>query len=172
MLAERWGMVGKDVEKAKVLLEFVSCGGNLNPERHLKALGVHRNCFQTLRREMGKFHKNYPESLDFNLKIPLRTVSLRAYALLPRGTPSYHLPYKSLFKPQSLCWPLLFPGTPTVRLCWPHSSSLPLRCARITSQPPLVERSQPGLAFICLGISFSTSCLMAFFQLTFTECSQ
>lgn len=52
MLEERWGMVGKDVEKAKFLPEFVSCGGNLNPEQHLKALGVHKKCFQTFRREM------------------------------------------------------------------------------------------------------------------------
>lgn len=107
MLAERWGMVGKDVEKAKFLPEFVSCGGNLNLEQHLKALGVHKSCFQTLRREMGKFHKNCPESLDFNSKTPLSIVSLWAYALLPSGTPSYHPPYKSLFKTQSLCWPLL-----------------------------------------------------------------
>lgn len=171
VLADRWAVSQKDVEKAKVLLEFVSCGGNLNPEQHLKALGIHKSCFQTPRREMGMFHKNCPESLDSSLKMPLSIVSLRAHTFLPRGIPSYHLT-RACFSPRACAGPSCPPGPLTACLCWPHSSSLPLRCAPITSQPALVGRLQPGLAFICLAISFGTSCLMAFFLLTFTECSQ
>lgn len=36
MLEERRRMVGKDVVKANFLLEFVSCGGNFNPEQPLR----------------------------------------------------------------------------------------------------------------------------------------
>lgn len=36
VLEERGRMVGKDVVKANFLLEFVSCGGNFNPEQPLR----------------------------------------------------------------------------------------------------------------------------------------
>lgn len=66
VLEERWRIIGKDVEKMKFVLEFISCGGCFNPEQQQKSLGVHRNWSQTFRREKGKLRKNYPESLGFN----------------------------------------------------------------------------------------------------------
>ena len=100
-------MVGKDEGKARFLLESVPCGGSLSPQQRLKALGVHGNCPQTFRREPGEFHKNYPESLDFNLSIT-SDYNLFARHVLPshRATHSCLSPLlrKSLLKPQSPSW--------------------------------------------------------------------
>lgn len=55
---ERRKMVGKDVKKARFVLEFVSCGGLFIPEKYPEASGVCRICSQTFRRERGELHKN------------------------------------------------------------------------------------------------------------------
>lgn len=165
MLQGRRRPVGKDEGKTKFPLESVPCGGNLNPEQHLKALGVHRNGPQTFRREMGEFHKNYPESLDFKLNITSGYSFFARHVLLSRratfSCPSPLLRAHSNLRAHPGPLPLCPHWTPTGCQCWLHSSSLPVRVPHL--RPFWLNVPRAALVFIYLGISCSTSCFVAFF---------